>query len=238
MPLLTKYGKDNATIMIIGGLVFIVAGWLLDVFVLSPVLILAGMILLAFSLWFFRDPERILNSKAKDDISYVVSPADGKVVEIEEEIEPHYRKEKSIRISVFLSPLDVHVNRSPVSGTVNFYEYVPGEYLVAYHPKSSELNEHSRVGVDTGKHKVFFKQIVGVLARRIVCETREGNNLSAGEQFGMMKFGSRMDISIPMGSELLIKKGDKVKGAESLLAKMPTDSEINISKNLGGQIGS
>jgi phosphatidylserine decarboxylase len=220
MPLLTKYGKDNATVMIIAGVVLIATGLYTDVFILSPLLILAGLLLAAFALWFFRDPKRELNPRALADPSYVVSPADGKVVEIEEEMEPHYRKSRSKRISIFLSPLDVHVNRSPVTGDVEHYEYVPGEYLVAYHPKSSELNEHSRVGVNTGQHKVFFKQIVGVLARRIVCRARVGDHLGAGEQFGMMKFGSRMDVSIPVGSEILVKKGEKVKGGETLIARM------------------
>lgn len=225
MPLLTKYGKDNASVMIIAGLILMGIGIFTSVFILSPLLFLAGLILLAFAMWFFRDPKREINPRALADSSYVVSPADGKVVEIEEEMEPHYRKEKSKRISIFLSPLDVHVNRSPVSGNVELYEYVPGEYLVAYHPKSSELNEHSRVGVNTGQHKVFFKQIVGVLARRIVCRARQGDHLGAGEQFGMMKFGSRMDVSIPIASDILVKKGQKVRGGETLIARMIEENE-------------
>jgi len=225
MPLLTKYGKDNAIVMIVAGAALATTGYFTNVFLLSPLILIAGSLLIIFAMWFFRDPERKINNEALLDTSYLVSPADGKVVEIEEEMEPHYRKELSKRISIFLSPLDVHVNRSPIGGKVEFYEYIPGEYLVAYHPKSSELNEHSRVGLNTGKHKVFFKQIVGVLARRIVCKVKIGDSLEVGEQFGMMKFGSRMDVSIPLESNILVKKGDKVKGGETLLAKLGTKNE-------------
>src|SRR5690606_35198914 len=101
-----------------------------------------------------------------------------------------------------------HVNRTPATGEVKFYEYYEGEYLVAFHPKSSELNEHSRIGIENKYGKVFFKQIVGVLARRIVCDVKVGDKLSAGDKIGMMKFGSRMDIAIDPNSEILVKVGD------------------------------
>ncbi|GAB5466393.1 MAG: hypothetical protein Kapaf2KO_18290 [Candidatus Kapaibacteriales bacterium] len=207
--------------MIGSGIVLLLIGVFTSIFILSFLILLLGLVLTLFALWFFRDPERKLALKAENNINVVVSPADGKVVEIIEENEPHYRDDKSIRISVFLSPLDVHVNRYPVSGVVEYSEYIPGKYLVAYHPKSSELNEHSRVGVKTGRHKVFFKQIVGVLARRIVFNSKVGENIKAGQQYGMMKFGSRMDVALPLGSDIKVTKGQKVKGAETILAVMP-----------------
>ncbi len=218
--MLTNYGTDNIIIMISISLLLMLIGYFLSNKYISFVLYLFGGILFLFTLWFFRDPNRIIPEKVKQDESYIISPADGKVVEIIQEVEKHYRKEESIRISIFLSPIDVHVNRSPVKGVVDFYEYVPGDYLVAYHPKSSELNEHSRIGVQNKFGKVFFKQIVGVLARRIVCETKVGDELEAGEKFGMMKFGSRMDVSIPINSEIFIQKGQTVIGGETILAKL------------------
>lgn len=221
--MLTKYGIDNIIIMITISIILMLIGYFLNNKYLSFIVYLFGGVLFLFTLWFFRDPSRDIPEKVKQDESYIISPADGKVVEIIQEVEKHYRKEESIRISIFLSPIDVHVNRSPAKGLVEFYEYVPGDYLVAYHPKSSELNEHSRIGVLNRYGKVFFKQIVGVLARRIVCETKVGDNLEAGEKFGMMKFGSRMDVSIPTNSEIFIQKGQVVIGGETILAKLKTN---------------
>lgn len=218
--MLTRYGTDNILIMILLSIAFLVFAYFLGNKLISYLLYTLGGFLLLFTLWFFRDPERTIPDKVKQDNSYIIAPADGKVVEIIEENEEHYRKEKSIRISIFLSPLDVHVNRSPVSGKVEFYQYVPGDYLVAYHPKSSELNEHSRIGVKNEYGKVFFKQIVGIVARRIVCELKEGDSVSAGEKFGMMKFGSRMDVAVPLNTEIFIKKGDKVVAGETIIAQL------------------
>ena len=155
------------------------------------------------------------------DPSVLIAPADGKVVEIKETEELEFIKGKAIQISIFLSPLDVHVNRSPVSGTVDFYRYMQGEYLVAWHPKSSELNEQSRIGITNQYGKVFFKQITGVLARRIVCTVQKGQVLSAGEKIGMMKFGSRMDILVPVHTDIKVVIGQTVRGAESILAILP-----------------
>ena len=219
--MLTKYGTDNIIIMLIAsGLLIGIAIYINAVWIKYPVYVL-GIILAFFTLWFFRDPNRIIPQKVKEDESYLIAPSDGKVVAIVDEFEKHYRNTDSKRISIFLSPIDVHVNRSPVQGVVEFYDYVPGQYLVAYHPKSSELNEHSRIGVKNKFGKVFFKQIVGVLARRIVCELKERDTVYAGEKFGMMKFGSRMDIAIDPNSEIFINEGDVVVGGETIIARLP-----------------
>lgn len=218
--MLTRYGTDNIIIMLAFAVVLLIIGYFLNNKILTYTLYSLGTIIFLFTLWFFRDPERTIPKEVIEDESYIIAPADGKVVEIIEEDERHYRKEKSIRISIFLSPIDVHVNRSPVKGEVEFYEYVPGDYLVAYHPKSSELNEHSRIGVKNKYGKVFFKQIVGLLARRIVCELKVGDKLEAGEKFGMMKFGSRMDVAVPLGTEIFIKKGQMVVAGETILARL------------------
>jgi phosphatidylserine decarboxylase len=134
--------------------------------------------------------------------------------------EKEFFKGKARQISIFLSPLDVHVNRSPVSGTVEFYRYMQGDYMVAWHPKASELNEQSRIGVQNEFGKVFFKQITGVLARRIVCTVKQGDVLETGEQIGMMKFGSRMDIILPLDAEILVHKDERTRGGETIIARL------------------
>lgn len=222
--MLTRYGTNNIVWMLIGGAAFLLAGALFGGLIVKTALYTAGSVIVLFTLWFFRDPGRNIPEEAAGNDAFIISPADGKVVEVIEEYEKHYIKDNVVRISIFLSPVDVHVNRSPVTGKVEFYEYQPGDYLVAYHPKSSELNEHSRIGVQNRHARVFFKQIVGVLARRIVCELKVGDTVQAGEKFGMMKFGSRMDVSLPVNSSIFIKKGQRVVGGETVLASLPNTS--------------
>lgn len=218
--MLTRYGTSNILILLFSSLCLIVTSYYINTQWLSIILKFLSVILILFTFWFFRDPNRIISKDVLNDESIIISPADGKIVAIEEEFEKHYLKTDSIRISIFLSPLDVHVNRSPVSGQVKFYEYFQGDYLVAFHPKSSELNEHSRIGVENNFGKVFFKQIVGFLARRIVCELNVGNRVNSGDKFGMMKFGSRMDVAIATNSEILVKLGDRVVAGETIIAKL------------------
>ena len=219
--MLTKYGYDNAIPMLLIGFSIILLAALFLKGYGSVITISIGAIIVFFTLWFFRDPERVIPQQALHDPSVLIAPADGKVVEIKETEELEFIKGKAIQISIFLSPLDVHVNRSPVSGTVDFYRYMQGEYLVAWHPKSSELNEQSRIGITNPYGKVFFKQITGVLARRIVCTVQKGQVLSAGEKIGMMKFGSRMDILVPVHTDIKVVIGQTVRGAESILAILP-----------------
>ena len=220
IDMLTKYGYDNAIPMLIIGFSLI----LLSGFVLqnawSWISAILGIIIILFTLWFFRDPQRIIPSSAISDPSIIIAPADGKIVEIIEMEEKEFFKGKARQISIFLSPLDVHVNRSPVSGTVKFYRYMQGDYMVAWHPKASELNEQSRIGVQNEFGKVFFKQITGVLARRIVCTVTQGDVLETGEQIGMMKFGSRMDIILPLDAEILVHKDERTRGGETIIARL------------------
>ena len=220
IDMLTKYGYDNAIPMLIIGFSLI----LLSGFVLqnawSWISAILGIIIILFTLWFFRDPQRIIPSSAISDPSIIIAPADGKIVEIIEMEEKEFFKGKARQISIFLSPLDVHVNRSPVSGTVDFYRYMQGDYMVAWHPKASELNEQSRIGVQNEFGKVFFKQITGVLARRIVCTVKQGDVLETGEQIGMMKFGSRMDIILPLDAEILVHKDERTRGGETIIARL------------------
>lgn len=218
--MIAKYGIDNFIVMLVVGVIIIIFGVLLNkpysYFVVS-----LGSLLILFAIWFFRDPERIPPKEITEDSSILLSPADGKVIEITEIVEPNYLKTKVLRISIFLSPLNVHVNRSPSTGEVEYFKYFPGKYLIASHPKASELNENSQIGLkmENGQ-RILFKQITGYVARRLVCEVKVGMHLTAGEKFGMMKFGSRMDIFVPLTSELFIKVGDRVRAGEQIIGKV------------------
>ncbi len=186
---------------------------------------------LGFTLYFFRDPERTLPPGADPD-RVLLAPADGKVVEVVEEEEPHYLQGPSTRISIFLSPLDVHVNRIPASGVIEFERYVPGDYLVAWHPKASAKNERSELGLrHPDGHKVFFKQIAGAVARRIVYHIEEGDTVQVGERFGIVKFGSRMDVHVAPDIPLQVEVGDRVRAGESILGRFPADEPVDITSS-------
>lgn len=216
----TKYGTDNIIIMLAISFILIILSFIVSKAWISIPLLIAGIILAAFTFWFFRDPDRTIPTEAILDNSIIIAPADGKIIDITETEETKYLHSKVRQISIFLSPLDVHVNRSPVTGKVEYYQYYPGQYLVAYHPKSSELNEHSLLGVKNEYGKVMFKQIVGIIARRLVCELKVGDSVHCGQRFGMMKFGSRMDILLPADASILIKTGDRVTAGETIIARM------------------
>lgn len=167
-------------------------------------------------LYFFRDPERV----TPDDDSLIISPADGEVVLIQEVEENEYMGSKAIQVSIFLSPLDVHVNRNPINGTLEYLKYYPGKYLMAWEDHASEQNERAHFGViHTSGTKMMFKQITGFLARRIVYHLEEGDELKAGDRFGIMKFGSRMDLLLPLSTKIEVKKGDKTVAGESIIGK-------------------
>ncbi len=170
-------------------------------------------------LQFFRSPN-ILVQKNEEQ---VICPADGKVVVIEETEETEYLKDKRIQISVFMSPINVHVNRNPISGIVKYSKYHPGKFLVAWHPKSSTENERTTIVIEnTNGVAVLFRQIAGALARRIVCYSKEGQEAIQGEQFGFIKFGSRVDIFLPLGTEVNVDLNQIVKGGITVLAHLKT----------------
>jgi len=179
-------------------------------------IIYAAMILLvAFILFFFRNPER----HPPEGDNLILSPADGDIVQIKEVEENRYIKGPAKQISIFLSPLNVHVNRLPVSGSLEYLEYEPGIFLVAYDHRASDLNERADFGVcHSSGTKIFFRQITGFLARRIVYHIKKGDQLKAGERFGMMKFGSRMDILVPVDIEIEVSEGDQAVAGETILA--------------------
>lgn len=166
-------------------------------------------------LQFFRHPNR----KIVTNINHIISPADGKVVVIEEVEETEYFKDRRIQISVFMSPINVHVNRSPIKGVVQYVKYHAGLYLVAWHPKSSTENERTTIVVQHENGKaVLMRQIAGALARRIVYYCKQGDHMNQGEEFGFIKFGSRVDVFVPIGTKINVELNQKVKGGITTLA--------------------
>ncbi|MEM6648250.1 MAG: phosphatidylserine decarboxylase family protein [Bacteroidota bacterium] len=189
---------------------------------LGIILNVIGVLAVAFTLYFFRDPKRTPPAPAD---TLLLAPADGKVVEIVEEHEPLYLGGPSRRISIFLSPLNVHVNRAPADGVVEFDQYVPGEYLVAWHPKASEKNERSQLGIrHASGTPILFKQIAGAVARRIVYHITNGDAVKAGDRFGLVKFGSRMDVAVPPEVEFTVKIGDMVTAGETVIGHLPAQA--------------
>ena len=172
-------------------------------------------LILGFLLWFYRDPERVF----PEGENIFTSPADGTVIEIIESA-THPFTGASLKVGIFMSPLSVHVNRVPCEGTVEYLEYVPGKKLSTLAPKASEINERNYVGLRTSHGPVLLTQIAGLLARRIVCRVRRGDVLSAGERYGMIKFGSKVDIHLPADIKLSVKVGDKVYAGKSVLGVM------------------
>ena len=171
-------------------------------------------LLAVFVLNFFRDPERTTPTQS----NIVVSPADGKVVLIKQVFEPEFLKDDAIQVSVFMSPLNVHVNRYPISGIVKFFRYIEGDYIVAFEDKSSELNERTHIGIEQNGFKVLFKQIAGAVARRIVAPIAVGQQAKIGERFGMIKFGSRVDVIMPKHSQVAVQVGQIARAGETVLA--------------------
>lgn len=227
---ITHYGFDNFFSLIGAGLVLVIIGGIVrmlqpdagDIVAgIVPITLMAlGIFIILFALWFFRDPLRIVPQEALDDDSIVIAPADGKLVQILEIEEPRLIHGKAIRLSIFLSPLDVHVNRVPANGEVVFSDYQPGKFLVAMDHRASEENEQSIIGLRNSKGSLIFKQMTGFLARRIVCEVKPGERYRAGDQFGMMKFGSRMDVIVPASATILVREGERMTGGVTLMCRL------------------
>ena len=185
---------------------------------LKWVIYILSFILFVIILQFFRSP----SLKITTNESIVLCPADGKVVVIEETDETEFLKDRRIQLSVFMSPVNVHVNRNPIGGVVKYFKYNPGKYLVAWHPKSSTENERTTIAIENSAGvTVLFRQIAGALARRIVWYVKEGDVVEQGQQFGFIKFGSRVDVFLPLGTEINVNIGDVVKGGRTVLATLP-----------------
>ena len=180
-----------------------------------------SVVLFLLLLQFFRSPYR--NLLLHEDL--VIAPADGKVVVIEDVHEPEYFDDVRKQISIFMSPINVHITRNPVSGIVKYFKYHPGNYFVAWHPKSSTKNERTTVVVDSlAGADILFRQIAGAMARRIVWYVKEGDEVSQGEEFGFIKFGSRVDIFVPLDTEIKVQLGQKTKGGVTVIAQLKTDT--------------
>lgn len=177
---------------------------------------IASVVIFAAVLQFFRNPKREILIA---DENIVYAPADGKIVVIEETQEVEYFGDKRLQVSIFMSPTNVHVNRNPISGTVNYFKYHPGKYMVAWHPKSSTENERTTVVIGTGNEEILLRQIAGAVAKRIVNYLELGDEVKQGTDFGFIKFGSRVDLFLPLDAKLEIQIGQKVKGNRTIIAR-------------------
>jgi phosphatidylserine decarboxylase len=186
----TKYGYTTIGIAAIISFLVIVLAIFLNNNVARISLITVAVLLISFTLFFFRDPER--NPPQNDDV--VVSPADGRVLFVKEVVDNKFINGKANQVSIFMSPLNVHVNRIPITGKVDYLEYFEGRYIAAFEDKASELNERQEIGITNKNGKIFFTQVAGFVARRIVNELKIGDEVKLGERFGMIKFGSRVDV--------------------------------------------
>ncbi|MBQ4916165.1 phosphatidylserine decarboxylase family protein [Maribacter sp. MMG018] len=197
------------------GLAVLLAHFFIDIAWLRLAVQITAAIILVLILQFFRNPTRRAN-KSFDEI---LAPVDGKVVVIEEVEENEYFKDKRRQVSIFMSPINVHVTRYPASGKIKYSKYHPGKYLVAWHPKSSEENERTTIVVGTPKFgDILFRQIAGAMARRIVNYAEVGESVQQGDDSGFIKFGSRVDLFLPLDCQINVKLNQKVKGAQTCIA--------------------
>jgi phosphatidylserine decarboxylase len=184
--------------------------------IIPLLLVIIFSFFLLLVIWFFRVPRRVMTN----DENLIYSPADGKIVVIEETREQEYFRDKRIQISVFMSPLNVHVNYYPISGTVDYFKYHEGKYLVAWHPKSSAENERAAVVIRNKKNlSIMVRQIAGAVARRILTNAAEGDAVKQGEEMGFISFGSRVDILLPPGIKILTSLNSKVRGKKTVIAR-------------------
>jgi len=173
-----------------------------------------SIFLLVAILQFFRKPYRHITLNE----NHILAPADGKVVAIEEVQEDEFFNDTRVQLSIFMSPVNVHINWAPFTGTVKYVKYHPGKYLVAWHPKSSTENERTTLVLESGNMTVLIRQIAGAVARRIVYYLKEGETIEQGKELGFIKFGSRIDVLLPVGTKIAVKLGQKVKGTQTILA--------------------
>ena len=215
--------REGRTLLFVLLVVLFVLNWVVFYFYpQSPYIqnsaILISVLFYLLILQFFRNPVFSITRHDKQ----VLAPADDKVDVIEETDETEYLKERRRQVSIFMSPVNVHVNRMPVGGTISFFKYHPGKYLVAWHPKSSVENERTTVAVRMADGpEILFRQIAGALARRIKCYVKEGEKLEQGQEFGFIKFGSRVDIFLPLDAKITVKIGDITKGGRTVIAELP-----------------
>jgi phosphatidylserine decarboxylase len=212
----TKYGYTTIGIVAVITLLLITLSFFVQNNPLKVIILLAAVVILFLTLNFFRDPER----KAPAQKGIIVTPADGKVIVIKQNITNSFVGENCNQISIFMSPLNVHVNRIPISGKVEYLKYHEGKFIAAFDDKASDNNERMETGIISNEGKVLFTQIAGFLARRIVNELKVGDDVTIGNRFGMIKFGSRVDIFVPGNWSPTVKLNDNVHAGETILFKM------------------
>ncbi len=215
--------KEGRTLLFVSLIILVGIIWLADYFlhpwgdVLRNIIIGVSLVFYLILLQFFRSPVFEVQKNDKQ----VLAPADGKVVVIEETEETEYLKSKRKQVSIFMSPVNVHVNRMPVGGTISYSKYHPGKYLVAWHPKSSTENERTTIVAKMKNgNEILFRQIAGALARRIKWYVKEGQSLQQGEEFGFIKFGSRVDIFLPLDAKITVAIGEVTKGGRTVIAEL------------------
>ena len=200
---------------ILAAIITVLAEYKISIEWLKMLIQITTLVLLLLVLQFFRNPKRTTPKNEK----HLISPVDGKVVIVEEVFEKEYLKDTRLQVSIFMSPLNVHVTRYAMSGTVKFSKYHPGKYLVAWHPKSSELNERTTIVLENESFgEILYRQIAGAVARRIVNYAQEGTQVVQGEDAGFIKFGSRVDLFLPLNTQLNVKVNDVVKGGVQTIA--------------------
>ncbi len=213
--MVSKYGYDVFfTVAAVCAVLVVVAAVFIEPKLPRYGVIAVSVVFFGLTANFFRDPDRVTPEGAR----HIIAPADGKIVAVKQVDEQEYLHAKATQISIFMSPLNVHVNRNPITGSVEHVRYVAGEYFAAYEDKASEKNEQSVVGVRNGYGRVLFKQIAGFIARRIVCPLNVGDSVKAGERFGMIKFGSRVDVFVPANAVVNVSVGEATVAGETVLA--------------------
>lgn len=217
--MITKYGYTTLGVIAIIVFIFIVISFFIQNNYVKAILIILPILFLIFSINFFRDPERI--TPDKDNV--VVSPADGRVIIIKDFEDKKFINGPAKQISIFMSPLNVHVNRIPINGKVTYLKYHEGDYIMAFEDKASERNERSEFGIDSKYGRVFFTQVAGFVARRIVYEIKEGDSVKIGKRFGMIKFGSRVDVIVSKDWKVNVSMDQNVKAGETILFEHQTN---------------
>ncbi len=214
--------KEGRTLLFVSLIILVGIIWVADYFfhtteIIRDIIITIGVIFYLLFLQFFRSP----SFEVKRDEKQVLAPADGKVVVIEETEEKEYLKSRRQQVSIFMSPVNVHVNRMPVGGSISYCKYHPGKYLVAWHPKSSTENERTTIVARMKNgNEILFRQIAGALARRIKWYVKEGQPMQQGEEFGFIKFGSRVDIFLPLDAKINVAIGEVTKGGRTIIAEL------------------
>ena len=212
--------REGYTILFVLLLILFAVNWALGYFfpegsVLNQIALIGSLLFYLVILQFFRNPVFTVEKNEKN----IIAPADGKVVVIEDTDEPEFLKDRRKQISIFMSPINVHVNRMPVGGVIKYFKYHQGKYLVAWHPKSSTENERTTIVAEMKNGtQVLFRQIAGALARRIKWYVTEGQALDQGAEFGFIKFGSRVDVFLPLNAKVMVKAGDKTTGGKTVIA--------------------